>query len=111
MIPECIWAVRGVPEGERATFFSVEEVEKVFLPERIRDRILDKIRNHFRDYPGALTLVGMTKEQECAAVEWELRPNRLRLSGGDGGPGAGVDEGHEDREVLFSWLKLPGVIE
>ena len=93
MIPECIWAVRGVPEGERATFFSVEEVEKVFLPERIRDRILDKIRNHFRDYPGALTLVGMTKEQECAAAEWELRARG------------------EDREVLFSWLKLPGVIE
>lgn len=98
-MPETIWAVRGVPESTKGTFYSAEHVEKGadFIPLRIRDRILDRVRNHFREYPGALTLVGMTKEQECEAVEFELHPKN--------GCGKGQNT------VLFSWLRLPGVIE
>jgi hypothetical protein len=97
--PETVWAIRGVPEEVRETFYCSEHVERgaVFLPLRTRDRILDWVRNHFIEYPGALTLVGMTREQERAALEFELRPKSI------GKP--------QDRTVLFSWLRLPGVIE
>ena len=97
--PETIWAVRNVPFAcLRVTFYSFESV-KLWLEDPTwgvqwadRDILIERARTHFVEYPGALTLARMSELEKQQADEYDLRM-------------------HGRDRVIFSWRRLPGVLD
>jgi hypothetical protein len=86
--------VKGAPSEYRATFYTTEHVilGARFVPKEVWRPFIEKVAAHFMEYPGMLTLVGMSELEKQQADAYDLRM-------------------HGRDRVIFSWRRLPGVLD